>query len=915
VKIKVSAFDGDEANLHVPQGPKCVAEMMTQMNIEQKIMTCQTSSNIVDLVQGVIIGLYILSQDYTFIDKGIFFDLCMSMTSTEKWEDDYLRKFELKEFYNRIYKSKYKKLVKKKKGEYILVAEKIPGKVVFSMLLPRYYTSKLSTKYEDGKLKEGAVIENGVFVDGTLTKKTMNRVVQELYIIFGRQSAINYINGANFLCNTWNLMHGFTFGLQDCLNTQKDKVAEALKDADKEVAYINSMPKSDAEKEILIKEALGAATQVAQKISRDGMVGGEKNAMAISTLSKAKGSYVNLCYISCFLGLQTVMGDRYAPQLCEGTRTLPCFKRNDMTSKSRGFVKSNFYGGLDPAGLFFHGWSARKGLIDTAVTTRTSGYSHRQFGKKMENARVDQYGTVRDCDGSIIDFCYGEYGFDASEVFWNKGIPFFIDFEKVASIINMEWKDSHPKEQEPGLLEFKEKHLKVLNSHLIIYGQTINNPPTIAVKDRIAQVVKEQMKGVKVYANKECLNKFFDTIRSSFYRSRATPGNMVGFKATCSIGEAGTQAVLDAFHQSGTSSKTTTIGLPRLEELTNLTKFENLKVAGGSFIYKDKVLQNGTKSEKLKRVNELRSEFEHKTLQDFCEITIEKLTKDEPTNEWEVLMNIHKVHEMPEWFDTWVEVNGFDQPDLEEGFVVKCAVKKEMLYKYGKTLHDLVDCLDIDKYFVVPSPPSLSTLYIYPNYDNVSLPKTIDSAAENWRYYYTRDVCASDISDTTVCGIPGIHEIFYHESEEGNNIDYQGNNFVELMNNPKIKFSSLETDVIWDVYNNLGINAAFIFLYEELSKCTAKSLNPSHFMLLSRTMTNEGFLTNVTRNGISDKVGILTKASFETPVDNCLSAAVWGKNDGVDSLASSYFLGTVGKYGTRNPNFEVANDKGKIVSF
>lgn len=80
-------------------------------------------------------------------------------------------------------------------------------------------------------------------------------------------------------------------------------------------------------------------------------------------------------------------------------------------------------------------------------------------------------------------------------------------------------------------------------------------------------------------------------------------------------------------------------------------------------------------------------------------------------------------------------------------------------------------------------------------------------------------------------------------------------------------------------------------------------------------MTNEGFLTNVTRNGISDKVGILTKASFETPVDNCLAAAVWGKNDGVDSLASSYFLGTVGKYGTRNPNFDVYDETGKVVPF
>jgi len=897
-------FDGDEANLHVPQGPKCVAEMIGQMNIENKIMTCQTSSNIVDLVQGVVYGLYILTQNDTFVTREDFYLLCMSMTASTKEEAEYLRPFDMKEFSTRLRLAgkPFSKLVKKGK----IISAYIPGKVVFSMLLPRYYNSEISTKYKDDVLIEGVVIKNGVLIDGVLTKKTMNRIIQELYINFSKKDSIHYINGANFLCNTWNLMHGFTFGLDDCLNTKEAEVQQALKEAEEEVTYINSMPKTKEEKEILIKEALGMATQVAQKISKDGMVGGEKNAMAISTISKAKGSYVNLCYISCFLGLQTVLGNRYEPELCEGRRTLPCFKRNDMTPKSRGFIESNLYGGLDPAGLFFHGWSARKGLVDTAVTTRTSGYSHRQFGKKMENARVDQYGTIRDCDGSIIDFCYGEYGFDAAEVFWTKGKPFFIDFKQVADAITSEWKDANPK-VDCELFEFTEKHLNILNGHLIIYGESVNNEPIIATKKRIQQLVKNNMKGVKLYANKHCLNAFFDKVRIAFYRSRAPPGCMVGFKATCSIGEAGTQAVLDAFHQSGTSSKTTTIGLPRLEELTNLTKLENLKATGGSFEYNDNILKNGTKAEKLKRINELRSEFEYKTLLDFAkEITIEKLTENEPTNEWEVLMNIHKAHQKPEWLDTWVEVNGYDYPNLDEGFVIKCEIDKNRLYKYGKTLHDLVNSLNVDKFFAVPSPPSLCIIYIYPNYEDVLLPKTIDGGLDNWRYYYTRDVCIELINSTHICGIPGIQEIYYSEN---NTIDFQGNNFIKLMKNENIIFSTLETDVIWDVYENLGINAAYIFLYEELSKCTSKTLNPSHFMLLARTMTNEGFLTNVTRNGISEKVGVLTKASFEMPVDNCLSAAIWGKNDGVDSLASSYFLGTVGKYGTRNPNFTICDKK------
>jgi len=378
--------------------------MLTQMNMENKIMTCQTSTNIVDLTQGVIYGLHLLSKDSTYLSEETFNDLCMSVTATTKWEKSFFKTLDLKEFKKRVKKEMGKKWDK----------NGIPGKVMFSVILPKYYNT------------DTVKIRNGIMLEGELNKSSMNRIVQEIYINFGKQDAINYINGANFLCNRWNTMYGFSFGLNDCLNTKEDEIKETLRKTEEEVAYINSMLKTDAEKEIMIKEVLSAATQVGQRISKNGMVGGENNAMAISTRSKAKGSYVNLCYISCFLGLQTVLGNRYEPQLCEGTRTLACFDRNDLSPKSRGFVSSNFYEGLDPAALFFHSWSARKGLIDTAVTTRTSGYSHRQFGKKMENARLDQYGTIRDCDGSIIDFCYGEFGFDAAEVYWVHGLPFFM---------------------------------------------------------------------------------------------------------------------------------------------------------------------------------------------------------------------------------------------------------------------------------------------------------------------------------------------------------------------------------------------------------------------------------------------------------------------------------------------------------
>lgn len=51
-------------------------------------------------------------------------------------------------------------------------------------------------------------------------------------------------------------------------------------------------------------------------------------------------------------------------------------------------------------------------LVDTAVKTSRSGYLQRCLIKSLESLKVSYDHTVRDVDGSIIQFCYGEDGVD-----------------------------------------------------------------------------------------------------------------------------------------------------------------------------------------------------------------------------------------------------------------------------------------------------------------------------------------------------------------------------------------------------------------------------------------------------------------------------------------------------------------------
>lgn len=65
--------------------------------------------------------------------------------------------------------------------------------------------------------------------------------------------------------------------------------------------------------------------------------------------------------------------------------------------------------------------AGREGLIDTAVKTSRSGYLQRCLIKQLESLVVAYDMTVRDNDGSIVQFMYGDDGVDVMETkFLNK---------------------------------------------------------------------------------------------------------------------------------------------------------------------------------------------------------------------------------------------------------------------------------------------------------------------------------------------------------------------------------------------------------------------------------------------------------------------------------------------------------------
>ena len=137
------------------------------------------------------------------------------------------------------------------------------------------------------------------------------------------------------------------------------------------------------------------------------------NTFGLMVTTGAKGSMVNQSQVSCSLGQQALEGRR-VPRLSSG-RTLPSFAPYDPNPRADGFIADRFLTGIRPQEYYFHCMAGREGLVDTAVKTSRSGYLQRCLVKHLEELKVSYDHTVRDGEGGVVQFLYGEDGVDPTK--------------------------------------------------------------------------------------------------------------------------------------------------------------------------------------------------------------------------------------------------------------------------------------------------------------------------------------------------------------------------------------------------------------------------------------------------------------------------------------------------------------------
>ncbi|EPY82079.1 DNA-directed RNA polymerase I subunit RPA1 [Camelus ferus] len=395
----------------------------------------------------------------------------------------------------------------------------------------------------DSMCESQVVIRDGELLCGVLDKahygSSAYGLVHCCYEIYGGETSGKVLTCLARLFTAYlQLYRGFTLGVEDIL----------------------VKPKADVRRHRIIEESTCCGPRVCMPFGLHRQF--PENNLQMMVQSGAKGSTVNTMQISCLLGQIELEGRR--PPLMASGKSLPCFKPYEFTPRAGGFVTGRFLTGIKPPEFFFHCMAGREGLVDTAVKTSRSGYLQRCIIKHLEGLVVQYDLTVRDSDGSVVQFLYGEDGLDIpkTQFLQPRQFPFLAsnyEMLRMWSELDEQSRRKYQKKAAPC----PDPSLSVWRPD--IYFASVSETFEKKVDDYSHEWAAQAEKS---YEKSELsLDRLRTLLQLKWQRSLCDPGEAVGLLAAQSIGEPSTQMTLNTFHFAGRGEMNVTLGIPRLREI------------------------------------------------------------------------------------------------------------------------------------------------------------------------------------------------------------------------------------------------------------------------------------------------------------------------------------------------------------
>ena len=602
-------FDGDEMNMHFPQNEIARVEALQLADTDHQYISGTAGNPLRGLIQDHLsVSVALCSKD-VFLDQGAYQQLIYGALRPESGH------------------------VTGEKIELVppAIIKPVPrwtGKQVITTILKNIRPVDCGDLWMNASAKikgrswskdseeEGQVMfRDGEFICGILDKSQLGPsdggFIHAVHEVYGPSVAGKLLSSMGRLLTRYLAMVAFTCGMDDLRMTpqgekdRKETIKAAahigLKVAAKYVSLGEQKPTKDdplllerleeVHREDKKQEGLELLTSqecalLSSEITKLCLPAGlekqfPKNHMQSMTISGAKGSPVNANLISCNLGQQVLEGRR-VPVMVSG-KTLPSFKPYDTDVRAGGYIVQRFLTGIRPQEYYFHHMAGREGLIDTAVKTSRSGYLQRCLIKGMEGLRVSYDSSVRDSDGTVVQFLFGEDGIDIAKQ------KYLNDFEFV--LRNLDSQLPQIRYHEPGtqaLFEHKDEVMKRMKSAIrsinsrnpldpvaseldpVAFGfatsETFYSKLTEYVKANKDGLIKDK-KGSENQKGQIARKTAEKILAAKYIRSLVEPGEAVGIVAGQSVGEPSTQMTLNTFHLAGHSAKNVTLGIPRLREI------------------------------------------------------------------------------------------------------------------------------------------------------------------------------------------------------------------------------------------------------------------------------------------------------------------------------------------------------------
>ena len=424
------------------------------MKVSRWFISPQIQAPLIGAFQDGLIGLAEITKDGLTFNKWHAMDMFSDIDSAHI---NYL--FGKKEFSSR-------ELISRILPE-INVTGKHPSmyKKNYSKLL-KYNPADIEVNIVRGQLKSGILDKatSGQSVSGSIFHIIANT--------FGNDVAMDTVFNLQQIVHKFLLYHSFTVGIQDInisdvsMKEVKRRAAAMIIESRKITQRCNNgkliPPIGMSLYDFYESEQITALTKGDDFV--DPILNScdlDSNAILRLILTGSKGKIGNFIDLNGCLGVQTINGKRFGPQVGWG-RSSPYYVRYDTEPDSQGFVSTSYREGVTPEVYAFVAGDARHGAISNSLKTSVTGYQNRISIKNLESIMSDNlYKSVK--NHNIVQPLYAECGLDPAKMEKVHFPTVLISTEKFTSKYKCEINKVDKKFQNSTVQKLLDEEFKQLN--------------------------------------------------------------------------------------------------------------------------------------------------------------------------------------------------------------------------------------------------------------------------------------------------------------------------------------------------------------------------------------------------------------------------------------------------------------------